>query len=124
MREKEKGRKRKMGERREEAPRCAFFLSAMPAIIYARFRAVHNGKRLFMRLWANAPASLHSNAASFLPCFGIIMTSWTEDEFISCFVAKNKHEILNQGYCGIGHYIVGYNLQKIKASSYIKRYFF
>lgn len=30
------------GERGREAPRCAFFfLSAVPAIIYARFRAVH-----------------------------------------------------------------------------------
>lgn len=52
---------------RGEKPQGALFLSAVPAIIYARFRAacMSNGKRLFMRLCANAPAALIRGA--FLP---------------------------------------------------------
>lgn len=62
--EKERGEEER--RRGGEAPRCAF-LSAVPAIIYARFRAacMANGKRLFMRLCANAPAALIRGA--FLP---------------------------------------------------------
>lgn len=64
-------------EERGEAPRCAFTLSAVPAIIYAHLEA-HNRSRLFISLCADAPASVMLGL--FFPA-STIMTLAVKDEF-------------------------------------------
>lgn len=70
--------KMQKAKKRRGKPQGAFFLSAVPAIIYARFRGacMRNRKLLFMGLFANAPAALMRGA--FLS--SLIMTLTAKDK--------------------------------------------
>lgn len=84
MREKEKGWKRDRerdggGERGERPQGALFFISSASYYLCALQSRMGNGKRLFMRLCANAPASLMIRGL-FFPALAIMTLTVKEDE--------------------------------------------